>query len=118
MNSKKAIIVADDAQALPYLQSVIRRRGYEVLTHDCPAASLLQESQGCPCPEYTQSPDVIVIDVDTPSASEVELLDSNMKKGCCCQHIALISAKGLSQPELIRMVKCTPLARQNIPELR
>jgi len=40
-----------------------------------------------------------------PFANGVELLESSIKKGCHCRHLALIAGKGLLEGDLLRVAK-------------
>lgn len=106
MKTLIAMVIDDDPTVLALLQIMLQRRGYKVHTYENPIESPLYTCQGCPCsiPEIG-CPDLIISDFNMPEMNGVELLESAMEKGCHCRHLALISAKGLMEADLLRVVK-------------
>lgn len=106
MKPLNAMIFDDDPIVLTLLQKMLQRRGYEVHVYTNPVESPLYKSSGCPCsiPE-SGCPDVIISDFNMPGMNGVDLLESAMEKGCHCRHLALISAQGLVDADLHRVVK-------------
>jgi CheY-like chemotaxis protein len=105
VKNRKAIIIDDDPLALSYLKRVLQRRGYEVEAYSDAVLAPLHQDANCPCTLHPNCPALIISDVDMPSVSGLELLETIMKKGCRCRNLALISGKGLDHADLIRMAK-------------
>lgn len=107
MNMKqiRAVVIDDEPVVLSTLQHILQRRGYEVLTFDNPMASPLYHTDGCPCSQNSQCPDLIISDVNMPEISGVELLEAAIRNGCRCRHFALITGQGFREQDLIRMAR-------------
>ena len=106
MRPLRAVIFDDDIDVLSFLRRIMQRRGYEVKTYDRPVDSPLYQCSECPCSLYdSECPDLIISDVSMPVVNGVQLLESSIKKGCRCRHLALITGSGLMESDLIRMAK-------------
>jgi len=105
MRSIKAIIIDDEPSVLSTLKRILEHRRYEVATYADPVQTPMYQTRGCPCTPQTLCPDLIISDYDMPVVNGAELLESSVKKGCRCRHLALISGKGLPEVDLIRMAK-------------
>ena len=106
MTALKAIVVDDDPSALTLMQRILQRRNYEVITYDDPLKSPLYSCKTCPCPMHDFGcPDLIVSDFNMPVMNGVELLECNIKKGCRCRHLALMSGAVIPDEALRRAAK-------------
>ena len=105
MLSIRAIIIDDEPAVLSTLKRILEHRRYEVEIYADPVQTPLFRSMGCPCSLQAECPDLIISDYNMPAVNGVELLESAIKKGCRCRHLALISGAGLPEGDLIRMAK-------------
>lgn len=87
----KAIVIDDDAVVRSLLTSVMKGRGYEVLSYPNPQECPLYTDKGCPCSYDKACPDVIITDFDMPFVNGIELLWKLKDVGCKCTNMALIS---------------------------
>ena len=90
---KKALICDDDPLILALLGRLFARRGYEVAAYsdavDCP----LYQAPACPCAVVQCCPDVILTDLSMPVVNGLDFVETQVKKGCKCPHIALMSGR-------------------------
>lgn len=106
MHSLKAIIFDDDPMTLSIMRRILERRGYEVQAYDNPADSPFYNCKECPCSLHdSKCPDLIISDYNMPVVNGAELLESTINKGCRCRHLALMSAMGATEEDLIRVEK-------------
>lgn len=89
--SLKALILDDDPVMLGILQKMLQVRGYQVTAYSNPAICPLFTSRTCPCNNDKTCPDVIVTDLVMATVSGTEFVEELKRKGCKCNHIALIS---------------------------
>jgi len=102
----KAMVIDDDPGVMNYLRYILELRGYEVLAYEDPAKSPLHKRGRCPCPMHDSGcPDLIITDLIMPGMNGVELLESAMKRGCRCRHLALISGTMITEKDSQRMAK-------------
>jgi len=102
----KAVVIDDEPVVLAVLRRVLQRRGYDVHSYEDPVDSPLHKSTGCPCSLNDEGcPDLIISDFNMLGVNGVELLESTMKKGCRCRHLALISGRGILETDLMRLAK-------------
>ena len=64
---------------------------YEVFTFPHPAVCPLSEENHCPCKKEQACSDVIISDVDMPFKNGLDFIEEQMKKGCRCKNIVLMS---------------------------
>ena len=106
MKCLKALVIDDDPAALVYMQHILKRRNYAVQLYDTPVQSPLYQCKTCPCAlKDSGCPDLIISDFNMPVVNGVELLESFIKKGCHCRHLALISGTRIPEEALIRMAR-------------
>ena len=101
----KAVIFDDEPSVLTCMRLLLQRRGYEVLAYGEPVNSPLHQCHECPCTLQGGCPDLIISDIDMPVVNGVELLESLLKKGCRCHHLALISGKGIPESDLTKVTE-------------
>lgn len=89
--SYRTCIFDDEKDIRQVLWSFFDSRGYEVLTFPYPASCPLSEEKVCPCPRGQVCSDVIVSDLNMPIKNGLEFLEEQIKKGCKCKHMALMS---------------------------
>jgi DNA-binding NtrC family response regulator len=86
------VFIFDDQEDIRQtLWSLFNGRGYEVFTFPHPGACPLDEMEICPCPIGQACADVILSDLNMPFKKGLEFLEEQIKKGCCCEHMALMS---------------------------
>jgi len=86
------ILVFDDHQEiLDLLRAVFDTRGYEVLTYPHPGACPIFDNENCSCPDGQSCTDIILTDINMPVMKGIDFIEKQMKKGCHCRHLALMS---------------------------
>lgn len=89
--SYRALIFDDQEGIRQVLWSLFDRRGYEVFTFPHPALCPLSKEKVCPCPRDQACSDIILSDLNMPYKDGMNFLEEQIKKGCKCKHIALMS---------------------------
>ena len=87
----RALVFDDDATIRSMLWNVLDRRGYEVFTFHDPEQCWLHFTDVCQCPRDSACTDVIVTDIDMPGVDGLSFLDALERKGCRCDHVAVMS---------------------------
>ena len=87
----RALIFDDQKEIRQILWTLFDNRGYEVFTFPHPGLCPLSEANECPCPNNQACSDIIVSDVDMPFKDGFAFVEEQIKKGCRCKHIALMS---------------------------
>lgn len=86
------VLIFDDQQEIrQLLWSLFDNRGYEVFTFPNPALCPLSDALHCPCPIEHACSDVIISDVNMPFKNGLDFIEEQIKKGCRCKNIALMS---------------------------
>ena len=86
------ILIFDDEKGIRQaLWSLFDSRGYEVFTFPHPSACQLSKEKLCPCPKEQACSDIILSDLNMPYKKGLDFIDEQIKKGCKCKHIALMS---------------------------
>jgi len=97
---KKVLIVDDDPSNLKMMSILLKRRGFEVMVFDNPLECPIYSSPTCPCSPVSLCPDIIISDVDMPKVNGLEFVEAVVKKGCKCNHVALVTGQGLDEQKL------------------
>lgn len=105
MKRLNAIIIDDDPVSLFRMRQILQRRAYDVHSYTNPVDTPQCQCKGHPCSLHPKCPDLIVSDYDMPVVNGAEFLESAMKKGCRCRHLAIITGKDLPEGDLIRLAK-------------
>ena len=86
------ILVFDDHQEiLDLLKVIFGTRGYEVLTYPHPGACPIFDNENCSCPDGQSCTDIILTDINMPVMRGIDFIENQIKKGCHCRHLALMS---------------------------
>ena len=89
--SYRAFVFDDDQNIRAMLWEILDQRGYEVFTFPDPGYCPLFEMAACPCPLKQSCTDIIITDLNMPVSNGLDFIETQLKKGCHCKHIALIS---------------------------
>jgi CheY-like chemotaxis protein len=95
------MVFDDDPLVCSFLCMILRRRGHEVTAFSDPVFCPLTESESCPHPVGKPCADIILTDLEMPHIHGLDFVEGQLKKGCKCRHIALISG-AWSQSNLSR----------------
>jgi len=85
------IVFDDNQQVRDALKLVLQSKGYEVFVYADPASCPLQHAHDCPCSEGELCADIILTDIDMPSVSGLDFIESQTHKGCKIQNIGIMS---------------------------
>ena len=86
------VLIFDDEKVIrQMLWSLFDNRGYEVFTFPNPALCPISEEEVCQCGDEQACSDIILSDVNMPIKTGLDFLEEQIKKGCRCNHIALMS---------------------------
>ena len=91
IKSYRVLIFDDDDQIRKFLWKYFDRKGYEVFTFPYPASCPLYEREICQCPTNQFCSDLILSDLNMPMTKGLDFLEEQIKKGCRCNHLALMS---------------------------
>ena len=97
----RAFVFEDDDQIRSLLWKLLDRRGYEVFTFPDPGVCPLYISHECQCTLGNACADIILSDVNMPDVRGLDFVEAQLKKGCKCRHIALMSGDW-SKADLLR----------------
>ena len=87
----RALIFDDDSAIREILCTFFENRKYEVFAFPNPGICPLSEEHICPCPEKQSCSDIIISDLMMPCMNGLDFVDEQIKKGCKCNHLALMS---------------------------
>lgn len=87
----RVLIFDDEKEIREVLRSLFNIRKYEVFTFPHPDACSLSKEKVCPCPEGQACSDIILSDLKMPFKNGLDFIKEQLKKGCKCKHIALMS---------------------------
>ncbi|MEW6673871.1 MAG: response regulator [Thermodesulfobacteriota bacterium] len=94
MNDKRpyrVLIFDDDDSIRKLLWGYFDGRKYEVFTFPDPKSCNLCDIQSCDCPTQEACADIIISDLNMPFMKGLDFLELQIKKGCKCRHLALMS---------------------------
>ena len=89
--SYRALIFDDEKEIRKILRTLFDYRGYQVFTFPHPGICPLSEEEICPCSSEETCSDVILSDLKMPIKTGIDFLEEQIKKGCKCKHLALMS---------------------------
>ena len=87
----RVLIFDDDKEIRQMLWSLFDNREYEVFTFPNPALCPISEEEVCPCGDRQACSDIILSDINMPIKNGLVFLEEQIKKGCRCNHFALMS---------------------------
>lgn len=86
------VLIFDDDEAIrKVLWALFDSRGYEVFTFPHPRACAICDTLSCLCPLSEACADIIISDLNMPSMKGIDFLERQIRKGCRCKHVALMS---------------------------
>jgi DNA-binding response OmpR family regulator len=94
MDNKKPyrILIFDDSEEIrSLLYEFFNRRGYEVFSFPNPSVCPVSHEKICPCPTGEACSDFILSDLNMPVQQGIDFLEGQMRKGCHCKNMALMS---------------------------
>ena len=89
--SNRVLIFDDQEEIRQALWSLFDIRKYEIFTFPHPEACPLSTEKVCPCPKEQACSDIILTDLNMPFKKGSDFIEEQIKKGCKCKHIALMS---------------------------
>ena len=89
--NQRIILFEDDQNIRGVLEQLLKVNGHEIFTYEDPSLCELQHLHDCQCEENEICADIIITDIDMPNVSGLEFVDSQMRKGCKIQNIAVMS---------------------------
>ena len=87
----RILIFDDSAEIRSLLYDVFNKRGYEVFSFPNPAACPISHEKICPCPTGEACSDFILSDLNMPVQRGIDFLEEQIRKGCQCNNMALMS---------------------------
>lgn len=90
-NNFRILVFDDHQEILDLLKAVFDSRGYEVLTYPHPGACPIFDNEDCSCPNNQSCTDIILTDINMPVMRGIDFVEKQIKKGCHCRHLALMS---------------------------
>ena len=87
----RAYVFDDDESIRTLLSTILMNRGYEVEAFVDPKLCPLTLDQTCTCPHGLACCDVIISDLNMPHTSGLDFLETQKRKGCKVENMALIS---------------------------
>jgi DNA-binding response OmpR family regulator len=89
---RKRALIFDDEELIRFLyRDVCHKHGYEVFEFSSPAYCPLHAKNQCVCAAGEACTDVIISDLDMPEVRGLDFVEAQIRKGCHCQHILLVS---------------------------
>jgi len=87
----RAYVFDDDENIRTLLSTILMNRGYEVEAFADPKLCPLTLDQSCTCPHGLACCDFIISDLNMPHTSGLDFLETQKRKGCKVENMALIS---------------------------
>jgi len=87
----RAFVFDDESAIRSLLWSILDHRGYEVFTFPHPGVCPQFGMAACPCPLEKACTDIIISDLNMPVSNGLDFVEEQVKKGCHCRHMALMS---------------------------
>lgn len=78
----RAIIIDDDASCRALLETLLKQRGYEVISLSDPTACPLYASSQCTCPQDHACGDFLLTDNRMPRMTGIEFVERQSQRGC------------------------------------
>lgn len=88
----RALVFEGDEVIRTTLRQILERRGYQVFTFSHPGLCPLHVAPECLSPPNHVCADIIISDVDMPHVNGLAFVESQLKKGCKIENIAIMSA--------------------------
>ena len=86
------ILIFDDSKEIrSLLCDFFNKRGYEAFSFPHPAVCPISHERICPCPTGIACSDFILSDLNMPVQQGIDFLEGQMRKGCRCKNMALMS---------------------------
>lgn len=89
--SRRVLVFDDDPAIRKILWLLFDNLGYEIFTFPHPGLCPLSDQEICLCPEGQACSDIIISDVEMPVMNGLDFVADQIKKGCRCKNIALMS---------------------------
>jgi len=99
----RVLILDDEPSVLNVLAMMLKKRGYDVVALSTAVDSPMTCAMECPCLFYPACPQIVISDFDMPNLNGLDFWENQVRKGCRCRHVALISGKGLDENEFKRL---------------
>ena len=87
----RVLIFEDNDILRSTLESILKKRGYQVFTFSNPRLCQVFDSVDHQCPVDHACTDIIISDVNMPSQTGLELIQERLQKGCKVKYRALMS---------------------------
>jgi DNA-binding response OmpR family regulator len=89
---RKRALIFEDEKLLRFLyREVCEKHGYEVVEFSSPAFCPLHAKAQCVCGPGEVCTDLIISDLDMPKVKGLDFVEAQIRKGCHCQNILLVS---------------------------
>ena len=89
---QKRALIFDDEELIRFLyRDVCQKHGYEVFEFSSPAYCPLHARNQCVCAAGEACTDIIISDLDMPKVKGLDFVEAQIRKGCHCQHILLVT---------------------------
>jgi DNA-binding response OmpR family regulator len=89
---RKRALIFDDEKLLRFLyREVCEKHGYEVIEYSSPMFCPLHSKAQCVCGPGEVCTDLIITDLDMPKVKGLDFVEAQIRKGCHCEHILLVS---------------------------
>ena len=87
----RVLVFDDDGIIRKVLWEYFDSRKYEVFTFPHPKSCALCDINSCNCPTQETCADIIISDLNMPFIKGLDFLEQQIKKGCKCRNLALMS---------------------------